>query len=338
MTGDFTVRHFGDARDLNLRESFHRSMDRDLDWGQLVLPAWGQRALPATSIFLNETYDRFGGRILHAFGFHELENVYEVVAAPGKRRETDRKRVEELKNFIRTTNRPFFAHTHLLSTHGPIFHSEQRVFSTSRSAGERWLRESQDDAILQMDRYLEEIWMLLVEEGLTEETLLIINSDHGYNWGSLAPIPLIIRFPGRAHVGVRTENSQRIDIAPTILDFLGIPRPEWMEGRSLLSDGIDPVAPIVIVNRAKSRPVAGWRRLLANPKPPFYTLGEIYVNYCDVQYRMWLPSGQMRRRSIQLHTARCPQDAIPSMKRARQFLIDHLAAAGYDVSRLKEEP
>jgi arylsulfatase A-like enzyme len=333
-TGDFSPRHYGDARDLNLRESFDRSMDRDVDWARLGLPIWGQRALPTTSSFLNAIYERLGSRVMHAVGLHELENVYEVVAAPDKRHTSDRKRVDALVEFIRTARQPFFAHTHLLSTHGPIFQSERRVFSTSRQADENWQMDSWDDAILQMDRYLKEIWSVLVERGLAEETLLIINADHGYRWNTVRPIPLIMRFPNRAHVGARIHNSQRIDIAPTILDFLQIPRPAWMEGRSLLSDPIDPLAPIVIVSRAHSESVDGWRRV-TNIQPPFYTLGWIAVNYCNVQYSFRLPVGRTTRRILHQHSAPCSPEEIPDKRRARRFLLDHLEEKGYDVSSLR---
>jgi hypothetical protein len=333
-TGDFTVRHYGDARDLNLREAFDWSMDRGSRWGELLVPGAVQRALPATSSFVNATLDRLGSRLLHAFGIREMENAYESVAAPHKGRSTDRKRVEALKEFLVAASLPFFAHAHLLSTHGPIFHSEHRIFSTDADASAPWLRAAQDDAILQMDRYLAEIWTLLEEEGLAGDTLLIVTSDHGYQWNTLTPVPLVLRLPGGVPVGVRTENSQRIDIAPTILDFLGIPRPEWIEGRSLLSEPLDPLAPIVTVGRAEVEEVDGWT-LVANPQPPFYTLGQIFVTYCDVQYRMKLPGGQVDRLRIRSHTARCPASKIPSLPQARRFLIDHLAAARYDVSGLE---
>jgi hypothetical protein len=174
----------------------------------------------------------------------------------------------------------------------------------------------------------------LVERDLVEETLLIINADHGYGWSTITPIPLIMRFPERAHVGSKTHNSQRIDIAPTILDFLQIPRPGWMEGRSLISDPIDPLAPIVIANRAKSKSVDGWR-VVSDIRPPFYSLGLIAVNYCNMQYRIHLPKGRMESRSVRGHTAPCPRNEIPNRRSARQFLLGHLEEKGYDVSGLE---
>ena len=50
---------------------------------------------------------------------------------------------------------------------------------------------------------------------------------------------------------------------------------------------------------------------------------------------MKLPGGQVDRLRIRSHTARCPASKIPSLPQARRFLIDHLAAARYDVSGLE---
>ena len=47
-------------------------------------------------------------------------------------------------------------------------------------------------------------------------------------------VPLIIHLPGQKKgVKVRTL-AEQIDLAPTILDLIGTPRPEWMEGESLV--------------------------------------------------------------------------------------------------------
>jgi hypothetical protein len=139
--GDFTLREHADPRDLNLREGFHRSMDEDLEGERLLQPAWLQRALPITSTFSNASYERLGGRVMHAFGMRELQNAHEEVTGiwswSGSK---DWKRIESLKDFVRTAERPFFAHTHLLGTHGPIFSAKDRIFSSPESAAEIWQR------------------------------------------------------------------------------------------------------------------------------------------------------------------------------------------------------
>ena len=46
-------------------------------------------------------------------------------------------------------------------------------------------------------------------------------------------IPLIIRMPRQQEGRVLAVNAEQIDIAPTLLDVLGLKIPPWMEGESL---------------------------------------------------------------------------------------------------------
>jgi len=85
--------------------------------------------------------------------------------------------------------------------------------------------------------------------GLDDRTLVIITSDHGeefwehgnVNHGhslyrELLHIPLIVRPPAGYPVaeGRQATVVRLIDVAPTILDFLGIEQPRFWEGQSLL--------------------------------------------------------------------------------------------------------
>ena len=148
-------------------------------------------------------------------------------------------------------------------------------WKTSQSLGPK---DHYDDAILQYDRYIEEVVALLKKEGLYENTLLVINSDHGFRWGVSSSLPLVFRFPDGEYQGVRKYNTQRIDIPHTVLGFLGIPIPDWMEGESLLDEGRNDMKPIYVVNRAQSSDVNGWRQI-ASPKPPFYTRLVLLVRF-----------------------------------------------------------
>src|SRR5262249_32929896 len=81
--------------------------------------------------------------------------------------------------------------------------------------------------------------------GLEENTLVIYMADHGYSLGHhgrfekhccynpALRVPLIMRLPGRVRRGVVTDFTESIDVAPTILDLLGVPPLPVMHGRSL---------------------------------------------------------------------------------------------------------
>ena len=88
-----------------------------------------------------------------------------------------------------------------------------------------------------MDRY-----------GLWEDTMLIVNTDHGFllaehgQWakchcpfyGEVAHTPLFVWDPGCGKKGTRTNClAQTIDLPATLLEYFGQPRPKDMEGRSL---------------------------------------------------------------------------------------------------------
>ena len=82
------------------------------------------------------------------------------------------------------------------------------------------------------------------------DTLVIITADHGesllerrdclfthdaFLFGETTHVPLLIRLPGGAHAGmVIDELVSLIDVAPTVLEILGIPAPDGYQGRSLV--------------------------------------------------------------------------------------------------------
>ena len=99
-----------------------------------------------------------------------------------------------------------------------------------------------------IDDQLGRILKRLDKKGLAENTLVIFSSDHGDMVGAhgcigksitsfyddLVRIPLSMRLPGRIRPGtvVRQPVSQ-IDFMPTILDYVGLPVPEKIHGRSM---------------------------------------------------------------------------------------------------------
>lgn len=92
--------------------------------------------------------------------------------------------------------------------------------------------------------------------GLAENTLVIFTTDHGDMVGAhgcigksiqsffddLVRIPLAMRLPGRIKPGTVVKHPvSQIDFMPTILDYLGLPIPQKIHGRSMrpLIDGRD---------------------------------------------------------------------------------------------------
>jgi len=48
-------------------------------------------------------------------------------------------------------------------------------------------------------------------------------------------VPLVVHYPGRVRPGTSTLPARLVDVAPTILELLGIEQPAGMTGRSLIA-------------------------------------------------------------------------------------------------------
>lgn len=97
-----------------------------------------------------------------------------------------------------------------------------------------------------MDKYIGKILDKLDELGLTENTLVVFTTDHGHFFGQhglhakgpflyedMIRVPMIARLPGAIPAGSRCSAIQSlVDIAPTLLDFVGVPIPHTMTGLS----------------------------------------------------------------------------------------------------------
>jgi len=103
-----------------------------------------------------------------------------------------------------------------------------------------------DGEIAFTDRAIGRLLAGLTSLGLAERTVVVLFADHGEEfgdhggiahghtlYGELLHIPLIIRAPGFAPRRVSALVRQ-IDVMPTVLELLGLPVPEDLEGTSLV--------------------------------------------------------------------------------------------------------
>ena len=174
----------------------------------------------------------------------------------------------------RTDRRPFFLFLHTYEVHHPYtpdpelrvlfgtfptrLGNDVSLLDLRRFNSGAWPLErgdlehivaSYDAEIRSVDRAFGHLIEGLRERRLIESTLVVLTSDHGeefaehglVGWHShtlfdeLLHVPLIVRLPGGAYGGVRVSAQVRgFDVAPTILDTLGITPPAVFEGRSLL--------------------------------------------------------------------------------------------------------
>lgn len=103
--------------------------------------------------------------------------------------------------------------------------------------------------VMSLDRSVGKIMQTLQDLKLDKNTVVVFLSDHGYLWGEHGlggkwllyeesiRVPIIIQGPGipKTMLGTKLDHlALNIDIAPTILDIVGIPIPPEMDGMSLV--------------------------------------------------------------------------------------------------------
>lgn len=146
---------------------------------------------------------------------------------------------------------PTFFFFHLMTTHG----LGRTVNFSDEFTGRRWLawksKDYYDLSIKEADRVIQRIFTLLERKGYLQNSVAMIVSDHGEAFGEhgtyghihtiyqeTMAIPLLIYDPHKKKYGTDTYATQ-LDVAPTIIDRLGLPVPETWQGKSLLRPSTD---------------------------------------------------------------------------------------------------
>mmetsp|Transcript_9881 Transcript_9881/g.10962 ORF Transcript_9881/g.10962 Transcript_9881/m.10962 type:complete len:511 (+) Transcript_9881:21-1553(+) len=127
----------------------------------------------------------------------------------------------------------------LLREVGPM--DEAQIKNSDLTYADRWRAlQSVDDMVAEIVHTLEEL-------GILDDTYIIYSSDHGFHLGEFGMgfdkrqlyetdirVPLLARGPG-IKPGMKIDNMVvSVDWAPTILDMMGIAKPDIMDGRSWL--------------------------------------------------------------------------------------------------------
>jgi len=126
------------------------------------------------------------------------------------------------------------------------WHGSQRAFSDQHYEGsyQRFF-QLYSECMLAVDESVGAITSLLEERGELENTAIVYFSDNGYMMGEKALIdkrvmyeesirvPAFIHWPAKVKANHSDAFFLNIDIAPTILDIAGIPKPESMHGESI---------------------------------------------------------------------------------------------------------
>jgi uncharacterized sulfatase len=114
------------------------------------------------------------------------------------------------------------------------------------------------DTISQVDIEAGRILRQLAEDGLATNTIVFFFSDHGtgmprqkrWLYDAGLQVPLVVRWPGELEPGQRNEELvSLIDLAPTLLNIVGLDVPEEMQGRIFLGKDKQPEPQYVFATR-----------------------------------------------------------------------------------------
>jgi glucan phosphoethanolaminetransferase (alkaline phosphatase superfamily) len=333
-TIEIAVPHYVDAAKANLMDGFLVVNGHETSAGQGSKFA---RALgfENVSYFIHLLSERIVDRLGHIFFINNMENPYTTVTQTADMKH-DREQLEEVIGLIEETDDPFFLHVHLMGTHGPQFAPERQQFSTGQSQDGDWMVDFYDDSILNFDRYIGQLLEALKENSKFDSTILIIYSDHPMQFNVRQRIPLMFHFPHNEFAGRIKDNVQNLDIAPTILDYLQVEQPGWMEGQSLLKDGSK--ANNFIFSTGTSLLTRGdqqrWIIESARVEPPFYQFSFINLVSCHQWYWFNLTSKTWETGEVPGHSMPCASRESPTMEAVEEALMQYLSVHQFDISSL----
>jgi hypothetical protein len=331
-TVEIGVRNYVDAYKINMLDGFDAVNKRSFTESKMVRTA-RELGLGSNAYFVSGLVDRISDRLLHVFFIRDMENPYTIVTQPVSFQQ-DQDRLNQMINLIMTTERPLFVYVHMMGTHGPLFSPKEQKFSAGKTQDEMWMTDFYDDSILTFDNFTGELLKALEENDKINETILIIYTDHPMNYDITLRIPLLIHFPNNQFAGQIKGNTQNLDIAPTILDYLGIQQPQWMGGQSLIEDTLP--SKRLIFSTSAHPPVGLSKDLIASSTSgsPFYQFTYFNVVNCQKWYSLNLINMVWESGEVAGHTNPCKEDSLLSMEQIKDALAEYLSTYGFDITTL----
>ena len=331
LTVQYTTPYFGDAYTLNLLYGFDIANGRSINQSS-VYSKISHYIQTDYAYFLYEITNRWFDRSRHIFFIKKMDNYQALIQGKAQRFD-DTEKVDSILSLIANKNRPFFIHLHWMGTHGPTYLPQVREFSKGKSVETQKLLDDDfyDDSLLEFDEKVGKLVEKLSRSGLLDDTMIVIGSDHNRGWSTTQKIPLLIHFPEEQYAGVRKANIQNMDIAPTVMDYLGIKKPAWMAGTSSLR--IEPENRPIFSGGADIEELVSSSAVAEVVHPPFYQFGYVSMVYCDTWYRLDLSAYELTSGQVSGHNDGC-EDSI-TREQALGWMIQHLKEGGFDVSELE---
>lgn len=285
---------------------------------------------------LSTISERIWERLMHIFFIKNITNPSAVVNHMSEFAATDAARMDCLIANLDKANaagQPVFAQVHLMVTHGQFFYPVSKTFSGNEKQKDAWMSDFYDDATLDFDNDVKMLVDYLKSSQQYDNTILVLYSDHAQHWVTYVKTPMIIHFPADQFSGIITNNTQNIDVAPTILDYMGITKPVWMEGDSLIDD----LSKKRIIITANTNRMAGSETgLVAIPEKnisaPFYQFSELIAMQCQKSYRFDFDKFTVTTSNTQNYVSPCSPEELDSIETISSYVTNSLISFGYQVT------
>jgi arylsulfatase A-like enzyme len=200
-----------------------------------ILKARGYRTGAFVSAFPLDA--RFG----LARGFDEYDDRLSSAARPAflEQERAGSETVGRARAWLdRDNGQPWLCWVHLYEPHFP--------YAPPEPFASRFRNQPYEGEVAAADDAVGSLVGSILDGGVNSRTLVVVTADHGESLGehgeathgilayeATLRVPLIFYFPGMLSPSVRDEEAQHVDILPTILDLLGAPIPQSLDGRSL---------------------------------------------------------------------------------------------------------
>ena len=223
------------------------------------------------------------------FGLDRGFDVYDDALAPGGDGELERAADATLaaaQGWLATAPTPRFAWVHFYDPHYPY-----EPPAAHRRPGPRG---AYDGEVAYVDSAVGRL-AAAFDTDTGHDTLVVFAADHGESLGehgegthgffiydSTVVVPLFFRWPGHIAAGSSAAAARLVDVAPTLLDLLGIPAPTDLDGVSVRAtlEGSTPVAEPAYIETFQPWQSYGWApllavrhrglKLIAAPRPELY--------------------------------------------------------------------
>lgn len=314
----FSITSFHVSRNTYVEKNIHQTPSYPTIADTLKKYGYETEAFYTDGIFYTEgeklshyKVNKFGFSSVTHPGSNPLELTQQVTAA--------------IDDNVRSGEPPLFLWTHYFNVHEPY-----RSTHFGNSPKDRYEGE-----IYEVDKAIESL-VGYVQQTLSRDTIIILTADHGeefmdhggyYHGSSLydeqVRVPFIIRLPQK-HRGRIQQAISLLDMAPTALGLLGIPKPISMQGRDLrplIFEGETALLPRPVFSAVMNQfMTVQWPwKLIANPSRNLFRLYQLEM---DVKEQVNLYDSEPERANILQKQLHAWLDRVAATKDPAQMAIN----------------